>query len=374
MHLTRVPDVASAWITKRASRSGPRYLVRYRVGGREAAQLYGGTFKNRREAEQRQLYIAGELAALRVPLLAMDMTPVAVETLAALTARYLATRIDASPNTLRTYRQAMAKFGPLAKREPGSIRAADVQEWITGLSADGLAPATVRKYLDPLRAVLDFAEIAPNPARSPILRLPPMAGEEINPPSYAHVEALVEAIAPRHRLAVRVLAETGLRSIELEALKWGDVDLAGGQLRIARGRTKGRTAGRRWVPLPDALVREIADLLPLEDRDPDASVFPEATNRALGNAMRRACTLAEIPVYTPHDLRHRFVSILVMGGVPLPVVKQVTGHSRASVTLDVYSHVMIDEPADYVAEVRARVVTNFLGDKDKIPVYQGFRF
>jgi integrase len=196
---------------------------------------------------------------------------------------------------------------------------------------------------------------------------------EGHPPSHAHVEALVEAIAPRHRLAVRVFAETGLRSVELEALTWGDIDLAGGQLRIARGRTKGRTAGRRWVPMPEDLTNKIAALRPLEDRDIDAQVFPGATNRALGNAMRRACTLAEIPVCTPHDLRHRFVSILVMGGVPLPIVKQVTGHTRASVTLDIYSHVMIDEPADYVAEVRARVVTNVLGGRAKTLDYQVFR-
>jgi integrase len=220
--------------------------------------------------------------------------------------------------------------------------------------------------------VLDFGEITPNPARSPILRLPSVASEEISPPSYAHVGALVAAISPRHRLAVRVLAETGLRSVELEALTWGDIDLAGGQLRIARGRTMGRTAGPRWVPMPENLTDEIAALRPLEDRDIDPQVFPGATNRALGNAMRRACTLAEIPVYTPHDLRHRFVSILVMGGVPLPVVKQVTGHTRASVTLDIYSHVMIDEPADYVAEVRARVVTNVLGGRAKTLDYQGF--
>ena len=61
------------------------------------------------------------------------------------------------------------------------------------------------------------------------------------------------------------------------------------------------------------------------------------TNRGLGNAMRRACKVAGIPNYTPHDLRHRFVSILVMGGVPIPLVKQVAGHTRASVTLDIYS-------------------------------------
>jgi len=54
--------------------------------------------------------------------------------------------------------------------------------------------------------------------------------------------------------------------------------------------------------------------------------------------------IAEIPLFTPHDLRHRYISLLVMAGVPLPVVREVVGHSRASVTRDVYSHVLLDEP------------------------------
>ena len=211
--------MASSWIVKRTRRNATRYVVRFRVGGRDTDQRHGGAFKSRREAEARQRYIAGELAALRVPVLDLDAAPVAL-TVAAVGDQYLATRIDATENTLRTYRQALAKLGPLADRDPATVRVADVQEWITGLVAT-LGPATVRKYLDPLRAVLDFAEVAPNPARSPILRLPAMAGEEISPPSHAHVEALIEAIAPRHRLPIQVLAETGLRSVELEGADLG---------------------------------------------------------------------------------------------------------------------------------------------------------
>jgi integrase len=235
----------------------------------------------------------------------------------------------------------------------------------SSLAAD-LAPATVRKYLDPLRAVPDFCEVAPNPARSPLLRLPAMAAEEVCPPSHAHVEAILAAISPHHRLHVQVLAETGLRSVELESLTWGDIDFLGGQLRVARGHTKGRTAGRRWVPLPPDLVEEIAALRALEDRDALASVFPDVTNRALGNAMARACKLAGIPAHGPHDLRHRFISILVMSGVPIPIVQRIAGHGRASVTLDIYSHVILDEPPEYVAGVRGRVVAGALGGAAKV--------
>lgn len=109
--------MASAWIVKRSSPTGTRYLVRYRLGGRETSQRGGGSFTTRREAEARQRFIAGELAALRVPDLTIDTAP--VETVAQAGERYLATRIDATDNTLRTYRQAFRHLGGLGPGVPG---------------------------------------------------------------------------------------------------------------------------------------------------------------------------------------------------------------------------------------------------------------
>ena len=58
----------TAWITPRTTRAGvKRFRVEYRVGGREERTRYGGVFATKREARIRRDYIAGELAALRVP-------------------------------------------------------------------------------------------------------------------------------------------------------------------------------------------------------------------------------------------------------------------------------------------------------------------
>ena len=60
--------MASAWISTRTIGDGSeRYRVEYRTGGREAVMRYGGSFKTLREATIRKNWIAGELAALRVP-------------------------------------------------------------------------------------------------------------------------------------------------------------------------------------------------------------------------------------------------------------------------------------------------------------------
>ena len=308
--------------------------------------------------------MTGELAAGRIPDLRLEQEPATFETLRAVADRYLETRIDATSNTLKTYRQAFAHLGALGDLSPNSVKLADVQAWASALP---LAPASIRKYLDALRQALDFAEIEPNPARSPRLRLPRSDAEEIDPPTRRHVEALLETVSPRYRRAIEFLDETGLRIGELQALLWGDIDFTEQRLRVARGRTKGRTAGRRWVPLPHPLVRRLAALVPLEDRQLEEQVFPGLSDDGLRNAMLRACKLAGIPAYTPHDLRHRYISILVRAGVDPRTVASVVGHSKASMTLDVYSHVLIDEAPD-VLRARRAVVERRTGD---VPVTYG---
>ncbi|HET6656666.1 MAG TPA: hypothetical protein VFG61_02100, partial [Gaiellaceae bacterium] len=58
----------SAWIERRQTgKGGSRYLVKYRLGGRESAHRYAGSFSTRREALARRRWVAGELAAMRVP-------------------------------------------------------------------------------------------------------------------------------------------------------------------------------------------------------------------------------------------------------------------------------------------------------------------
>ncbi len=60
----------SAWIERRETGGGEaRYLVKYRLGGRESAHRYAGSFPTRREALARRRWVAGELAAMRVPRL-----------------------------------------------------------------------------------------------------------------------------------------------------------------------------------------------------------------------------------------------------------------------------------------------------------------
>jgi integrase len=121
-------------------------------------------------------------------------------------------------------------------------RPADVQEWIAGLT---LKPASIRRYLATLRAVLDFAGVDPNPARDNRVRLPREQHVPVDPPSAQDVEAIIATIPQRWRLPLRTLEQTGMRVGELHALAWATSTRSARDSGSSRGRRARPGAGSR---------------------------------------------------------------------------------------------------------------------------------
>ena len=155
--------MAGVWIERRNLKAGGRrYIVRYRLGGAESAKLYGGSFRTRRDAEARERWIAGELAAMRVPDLRL-LRSAPVRTLAQAAEGWLASRIDLAPNTLATHRKSIARaVSAFGQRDPASLIPAEIAEWVSSLAGE-LAPATIGKSLGALA----------QPARPPRRRAEP---------------------------------------------------------------------------------------------------------------------------------------------------------------------------------------------------------
>jgi integrase len=87
---------------------------------------------------------------------------------------------------------------------------------------------------------------------------------------------------------------------------------------------------------------EIQKICPPDDRTAERPVFPGFSPRPAQKAMARACTAAGIPHFHPHDLRHRYASVKLREGVPVTDLAAQLGHSKKSMTLDIYSHVLVD--------------------------------
>jgi integrase len=120
----------------------------------------------------------------------------------------------------------------------------------------------------------------------------------------------------------------------------------------------------------------MAALCPLEDRTSERRVFG-VTDHTVRKGLELACRSAGIAHYSPHDLRHRRASLWVAERFDPNTVKEWCGHSRASMTLDVYTHVVTadadDEWADFWRSVydRQRRPKAAKGARGVVPVWSG---
>jgi integrase len=83
-------------------------------------------------------------------------------------------------------------------------------------------------------------------------------------------------------------------------------------------------------------------LLPREDRDLSARLLPGVGADALGTAIVRACKASGVPVFSPHDLRHRRISLLHRQGRTWAEIARFVGQKKLSLTADTYTHVLSD--------------------------------
>jgi len=332
----------SVWIRTRATKKGGRrHRVEFRLGGRESKIRYGGSFKTKREAKARRDYISGELAGKRVPNLRLEVAERL--TLRTLAEQWKRSRVDVSAGTRQTYQVALGRLLPrLGDTAVERIGADDVAALVAELHEAGLRKQTIRKTVSVLAMVLDHGRIQPNPARDKLtVRLPREERREVKPPTAAHVEAVVRLLPTRYRLPALVLDASGMRIGELEGLTWADVDEPRQRFRISAGTTK--TGRARWVGLPPELFAAVAALVPRDDRVPERPLFLGFAGDRFRTALTRACIAAGVPHFSPHDLRHRRVSLLHLGGMPWARIGELVGHDDLVTTARTYTHVVADE-------------------------------
>lgn len=94
---------------------------------------------------------------------------------------------------------------------------------------------------------------------------------------------------------------------------------------------------------PNDLWAALLDRLPpREDRDPGARLFGDATADRLRTAIARACTASGTAHFSPHDLRHRRISLLHKQGASWAEIGELVGQRSRAITADTYTHVLID--------------------------------
>ena len=237
------------------------------------------------------------------------------------------------------------------------VAPADVAAWLGGLSASGLAPATVRYIHRVLALALKYAVLDGRLSRNPAEGVP-LPRAKARPKvflTHAQVQQLADECG-EHSTLIYVLGYTGLRWGEVAALRVRDVDLMRRRLHVERAMAEVRGQAvigtpkdhdRRSVPVPAFLVDDLAAAM--AGRDPDALAFPAPDSGFLrnGNFRQRvfdaAAKRAGIDGITPHGLRHTAASLAIAAGATVVLVQRMLGHSSPKVTLDVDAHLFADD-------------------------------
>ena len=282
-------------------------------------------------------------------------------------------RIELSirPNTLHQYTKIVQdRIVPML----GAISLEDLQpEHVQNLyvarSKLGDGPRTVRMTHAVLHAALEHAlklgVIDRNPSEATIL--PKWEPKEITILDKCQVSQMFNAgKGHRHEALFYLAVTTGMRQGELLGLKWADLDWVNRTIYVIRqlkrdlfrGGTyfappKTKYGQRRVVVGSKALVklREHQEKQQIERKLADDKwedndlIFPNKNGRpmdarSLLRNFKRLLKNAGLPEIRFHDLRHTAASLMLNNGVDVLIVSRRLGHSKPSVTLNIYGHLM----------------------------------
>lgn len=266
---------------------------------------------------------------------------------------YLQAERRAAASTLATRRDDVRHFGEFwQEQEHAELTRALVRSYISSLSRQGYAPATVNRKLASLRLFCKYL------LREGILQNNPTANlvslkQARKLPRFLTVEELSKAMQvpdAETRAGVRDLAilellyGCGLRRQELVNLNVDAIDARGMQIRVLGKRNRerivplGRAANsalQNWLALRPTFAKTIQD---------PAALFLDTRGRRMSaglvyHAVRRCLRkVVHVEKAHPHILRHSFATHLLDSGADLMAVKELLGHSSLGTT-QIYTHV-----------------------------------
>ena len=169
----------------------------------------------------------------------------------------------------------------------------------------------------------------------------------------------------RHEALVHLAVATGMRQAELLGLKWSDLDWNKQTIRVQRQlrrdfhegemfippKTK---AGRRTIALGAKSIEKMREHWERQNQERRQVgerwkeydlIFPSSIGTPLNysnlvKSFKQILSMAGLPDIRFHDLRHTAASLMLNHGIPVIVVSRMLGHSKVSITLDIYGHLM----------------------------------
>lgn len=226
----------------------------------------------------------------------------------------------------------------LGSMEAAAIGAPEIQQVLDKLRAR-LNEASTNRYRSLLSSIFGYG------LRMGLIRSNPVGQVKRFKEKPGRVRWLKDEEEKRLREAIRtkyperepefdLALYTGMRRGEQFTLKWENVDLKNGSL------TVNGKSGRRNVKVNSSAAAALGNLGSFYLGNQTPYVCPETssdTQRDWRRWFEDCITIARIPNFRWHDLRHTFASRLVMAGVPLLTVGALLGHKSYKMT-ERYAH------------------------------------
>lgn len=277
----------------------------------------------------------------------------------------------------------------------GRVHVADVsvtmvREWVAGLRTKrgAAAPRTKRDALRVLRGVLEYAvedgRIAKNPAQR--IKVPGTKGTPGQALSLGEFRTFVAKLDERERDIALVLGLAGLRWSELSALDERDVVREGQRVFLMIRRRRVLDEEGKRVTLPGTkrgremsrTVPLVPELIPLVEArltgNPMSPLFTSRRGARLDSrnwrreaGWKAACESLGREGLRPHDLRHTAATAWLRMTGDIKAVQALLGHATATMTLDLYSHLLTDTLDRATDLMAARLAEAEQGDAEHDP-------
>lgn len=258
-------------------------------------------------------------------------------------------RLNRKPSTIESYDLQVKKWIPhdWNERELKSFQQSDVYELIFEIIGGQLSPGGLKCYLKMIKRIFEMAVqegvLNKNPATGLVVQVPKTNQKVL---TAQEAELLLKAAKETRHSFYPVWAfalMTGMRSGEMYAVKWNDIDLSAGIIHVNKqwtsktGICPTKTRENRVVPVSPDLKLLLAELR-IKSEPSSEFVLPRLLHWTKGlqaRVLKEFCKGLGIAQIKFHDLRATFITNMLAQGVPLVTVMAIVGHRRMSTT-DIY--------------------------------------
>ena len=268
-------------------------------------------------------------------------------------------RCNIRASTLQQYEGHLKHFSELGELRIDRITVKSIESWIAKRREAGMTLPTLKKIMITLGGVFKYA------LRHRLITYNPLSDVE-RPRDQGQskeavfavlkrdeIERLIEATEhPKFKMLFHLAVMSGARQGELLGLKWSDVLWESKQISIKRSFNHGAwyapktKASTRTIDLGPNLMTSLKRWRLVCSKSEHDLVFPDENGNPLSPShMTRlhfwpALNKAGLPRIRFHDLRHTYASLLIDQGENVVYIQKQLGHSKPTVTLDIYSHLM----------------------------------